>query len=127
VPIPPGVRRDEEEPTETPTIQPQPQPLSDVANISRSSTSPCIATAAGSSHPSTSNTSTSNCIDIGKGKEKAVEKMEPRTESMRLPKRQVEEQARKEEHERKKVSFVTAQDVLVDRVVRLGKAKELAC
>jgi hypothetical protein len=51
--------------------------------------------------------------------------MEPRTESMRLPKRQVEEQARKEEHGRKRVSFITAQDVLVDRVVRLGKAKEL--
>jgi hypothetical protein len=121
VPIPPGVRRDEEEPTENPTIQPQPQPLSDIANISRSSTSPCITAVAGSS------SNTSDCIDNGKGKEKAVEKMEPRTESMRLPKRQAEEQARNEEHERKRVIFVTAQDVLVDRVVRLGKAKELAC
>jgi hypothetical protein len=122
VPIPPGVRRDEEEPTENPTIQPQ--PLSDIANISRSSTSPCITAVAGPSCPSSN---TSNCIDNGKGKEKAVEKMEPRTENMRLPKRQVEEQARKEEHERKRVGFVTAQDVLVDKVVRLGKAKELAC
>jgi hypothetical protein len=120
VPIPPGVRRDEEEPTENPTIQPQPLPPS------RSSTPNCFSAAiADPSHPSTSNIPTSNCIDNGKGKEKAVEKIEPRTESMRLPKRQVEEQAKKEEHERKKVSFVTAQDVLVDKVVRLGKAKEL--
>jgi hypothetical protein len=124
VPIPPGVRRDEEEPTEFPTIQPQP-------GLPRSSTLPCITVIANSSGPSTSNTSTSisNCIDNGKGKEKAVEKekMEPRTESMRLPKRRVEEQAKKEEHERKRVSFVTARDVLVDRVVRLGKARDIAC
>jgi hypothetical protein len=39
----------------------------------------------------------------------------------------VEEQAKKEEHERKRVSFVTARDVLVDRVVRLGKARDIAC
>ena len=112
MPIPPGVRRDEEEPTEFPTIQPQP-------GLPRSSTLPCIATASG---PSTSNSSnTFNCINKGKEKVVQKEKMEPRTESMRLPKRQV----KKEENDRKRVGFVTAQDVLIDRVVRLGKAKEL--
>jgi hypothetical protein len=71
----------------------------------------------GSSRPSTPNGN-------DKGKEKVVEKMEPRMESMRLPRRQAEEQARKEEHEKKRVGFITEQD-FPDRVVRLGKAKEL--